>query len=72
MTVVVGDTPHVSAASARAGTTSADRVEVVHASEVVTTLAPPAQAFGAKPDSSMRVALGRVANGPGDAGCRPA
>ncbi|MFT3700370.1 MAG: phosphate acyltransferase PlsX [Kofleriaceae bacterium] len=43
------------------------RIEVVHASEVVTMHDHPGQAFRAKPDSSMRVAVSRVADGHGDA-----
>lgn len=49
------------AAAARA------RIEVVHASEVVTMHDHPGQAFRQKPDSSMRVAVDRVASGAGDA-----
>ncbi|HTR54929.1 MAG TPA: phosphate acyltransferase PlsX [Kofleriaceae bacterium] len=44
-----------------------DRIDVVHASEVVTMHDHAAQAFRHKPDSSMRVAVTRVANGEGDA-----
>ena len=44
-----------------------DRIEVVHAGEVVTMHDHAAQAFRQKPDSSMRVAVTRVANGEGDA-----
>ena len=44
-----------------------DRIEVVHASEVVTMRDHAAQVFRAKPDSSMRVAVQRVAAGEGDA-----
>lgn len=65
--VLVGDASRVGAELARAGRSPADRIEVVHASEVVTMLDHPAQAFRAKPDSSMRVAVGRVADGQGDA-----
>lgn len=43
------------------------RIEIVHASEVVTMHDHPGQAFRAKPDSSMRVAVARVAEGHGDA-----
>ena len=43
------------------------RVEVVHASEVVTMHDHPGHAFRQKPDSSMRVATARVASGEGDA-----
>lgn len=42
-------------------------LEIVHASEVVTMHDHPAQAFRQKPDSSMRIAVGRVADGHGDA-----
>ncbi|MEO8704692.1 MAG: phosphate acyltransferase PlsX [Kofleriaceae bacterium] len=45
----------------------AERITVVHASEVVTMHDHPAQAYRAKPDSSMRVAVERVASGQGDA-----
>jgi glycerol-3-phosphate acyltransferase PlsX len=43
------------------------RVELVHATEVVTMHDHPGHAFRAKPDSSMRVAVQRVASGHGDA-----
>ncbi len=43
------------------------RVTVIHASEVVTMHDHPAQAYRAKPDSSMRVAVERVAAGHADA-----
>lgn len=43
------------------------RIEIVHASEVVTMHDHPGQAFRGKPDSSMRVAVQRVADGAGDA-----
>jgi glycerol-3-phosphate acyltransferase PlsX len=43
------------------------RVDVVHATEVVTMHDHPGHAFRAKPDSSMRVAVQRVAAGEGDA-----
>src|SRR6476619_5272842 len=42
-------------------------IEVIHASEVVTMHDHAAQAFRQKPDSSMRVAVQRVADGAGDA-----
>jgi phosphate acyltransferase len=42
-------------------------VEVIHASEVVTMHDHAAQAYRAKPDSSMRVAVARVVAGDGDA-----
>ncbi|HEY1553889.1 MAG TPA: phosphate acyltransferase PlsX [Kofleriaceae bacterium] len=44
-----------------------ERIDVVHASEVVTMHDHAAQAFRGKPDSSMRVAVTRVAEGHGDA-----
>jgi len=43
------------------------KVTVIHASEVVTMHDHPAQAYRAKPDSSMRVAVARVAAGHADA-----
>jgi phosphate acyltransferase len=43
------------------------RIEIVHASEVVTMHDHPAHAFRGKPDSSMRVAVQLVADGRGDA-----
>jgi len=42
-------------------------IDIVHASEVVTMHDHPGQAFRAKPDSSLRVAVQRVADGAGDA-----
>src|SRR2546423_12455046 len=42
-------------------------IEIVHASEVVTMHDHPGSAFRHKPDSSMRVAVARVAEGLGDA-----
>jgi glycerol-3-phosphate acyltransferase PlsX len=42
-------------------------VEIAHASEVVTMHDHPGQAFRGKPDSSMRVAVQRVADGGADA-----
>ena len=44
-----------------------DRLELVHATELVTMHDHPGQAFRGKPDSSMRVAVQRVADGQGDA-----
>ena len=44
-----------------------DRVEVIHASEVVTMHDHPGQAFRQKPNSSLRIAIDRVAEGHGDA-----
>src|ERR1043165_6948107 len=43
------------------------RITVVNATEVVTMHDHPGQAFRQKPDSSMRVAVDRVAAGQGDA-----
>lgn len=74
---LVGDAPRLEALLGpemeRAGFTPArgidlrDRIDVVHASEVVTMHDHPGQAFRQKPDSSMRVAVSRVAAGDGDA-----
>jgi phosphate acyltransferase len=64
---LVGDAATLEDALARAGRNDTDRVTVVHASEVVTMDDHPAQVFRAKPDSSMRVAVARVADGQGDA-----
>ena len=64
---LVGDAARLEAELARAGRTAGDRVSIVHASEVVTMHDHPAQAYRAKPDSSMRVAVARVAGGHGDA-----
>jgi glycerol-3-phosphate acyltransferase PlsX len=44
-----------------------DRITIVHATEVVTMHDHPGQAFRAKPDSSMRIAVDRVAAADGDA-----
>jgi glycerol-3-phosphate acyltransferase PlsX len=44
-----------------------DRLELVHATEVVTMHDHPGKVFRAKPDSSMRVAVQRVADGQGGA-----
>lgn len=73
---LVGDRARLEAELAHAeATTSPDsddalataRITIVHASEVVTMHDHPAQAFRAKPDSSMRVAVSRVADGHADA-----
>jgi phosphate acyltransferase len=64
---LVGDAAQLDAALARAGRTASDAIDVVHASEVVGMDDHPAQAFRKKPDSSMRVAVARVADGHGDA-----
>jgi glycerol-3-phosphate acyltransferase PlsX len=64
---LVGDAGTIEAALARLGRMPSDPITVVHASEVVTMADHPAQAFRAKRDSSMRVAVERVAGGQGDA-----
>src|SRR3569623_3565778 len=46
---------------------SAPAIDVAHATAVVTMHDHPGQAFRQKPDSSMRVAVARVAAGQGDA-----
>jgi phosphate acyltransferase len=65
--VLVGDAARLEAALKQLGRMPADPIGVVHASEVVTMDDHPAQAFRSKPDSSMRVAVARVAAGQGDA-----
>jgi phosphate acyltransferase len=64
---LVGDAARLDAELARAGRTADDQVSVIHATEVVTMHDHPGQAYRAKPDSSMRVAVEHVANGQGDA-----
>ena len=64
---LVGDATTLDATLDRLGRTPADAIAVVHASEVVTMDDHPAQVFRAKPGSSMRVAVARVAAGEGDA-----
>jgi phosphate acyltransferase len=64
---LVGDRPRLEDELARAGRVSDDRVSITHATEVVTMHDHPAQAFRHKPDSSMRVAVARVADGHADA-----
>src|SRR5262245_54192976 len=70
---LVGDAPRLDALLGpemeRAGTSSElrDRIDIVHATEVVTMHDHPGQAFRQKPDSSMRVAVDRVEDGQGDA-----
>ncbi|HEY4175697.1 MAG TPA: phosphate acyltransferase PlsX [Kofleriaceae bacterium] len=64
---LVGDSARLESELARAGRTQNDAVTVVHASEVVTMHDHPGQAFRAKPDSSLRVAVQLVADGKGDA-----
>ncbi|MGE0550366.1 MAG: phosphate acyltransferase PlsX [Kofleriaceae bacterium] len=65
--VLVGDQRVLAAELSKAGKTASDRVDVVHAPDVITMDDHPAQAFRAKPESSMRVAVTRVADGHGDA-----
>ncbi len=64
---LVGDAARLDAELTRAGREDADRITVVHATEVVTMHDHPGQAFRHKPDSSMRVAVQRVHDGHGDA-----
>jgi len=64
---LVGDAARLEAALAQHGRTAADPIAVVHAREVVTMDDHPAQAFRTKPESSMRVAVGQVADGHADA-----
>jgi glycerol-3-phosphate acyltransferase PlsX len=61
---LVGDAPRL---EALLGGEARDRIDVVHASEVVTMHDHPGQAFRQKPDSSLRVAVDRVCQGHGDA-----
>jgi phosphate acyltransferase len=64
---LVGDAARLEATLERLGRAPSDPITVVHAGEVVTMDDHPAQAFRSKPDSSMRVAVARVAAGQGDA-----
>lgn len=64
---LVGDAARLEVELVRAGRRDDDRISVVHATEVITMHDHPAQAFRAKPDSSMRVAVQRVADHLGDA-----
>ncbi len=64
---LVGDAAMLELELVRAGRTSDDRISIIHASQVVTMDDHPAQAFRAKPDSSMRIAVARVADGHADA-----
>lgn len=65
--VLVGDAARLDAELERLGRTPEDAVRVIHAGEVVAMDDHPAQAFRSKPDSSMRVAVNRVADGDADA-----
>ena len=65
---LVGDRGRLEAELARnAAAEPTFHIEIVHASEVVTMHDHPGHAFRAKPDSSLRVAVQRVADGHGDA-----
>jgi phosphate acyltransferase len=66
---LVGDSARLSAAlgSAATAATAAARITLVSATEVVTMHDHPGQAFRQKPDSSMRIAVDRVAANQGDA-----
>jgi phosphate acyltransferase len=64
---LVGEAAYLEAVLARLGRTPSDPITVVHAREVVTMDDHPAQAFRSKPESSMRIAVARVADGQGDA-----
>jgi glycerol-3-phosphate acyltransferase PlsX len=65
--VLVGDASRLEATLERLGRAPADPISVVHAGEIVTMDDHPAQAFRTKLDSSMRVAVTRVAGRQGDA-----
>ncbi|HET9622144.1 MAG TPA: phosphate acyltransferase PlsX [Kofleriaceae bacterium] len=65
--VLVGDAARLTAELDHQGRTAHDPITVVHASEVITMADHPGQAFRAKRDSSMRVAVEQVAHGAGDA-----
>lgn len=61
--LLVGDAEQVREAVKRAGLASEARVEVVHASEVVSMDDPVSVALRSKKDSSMRVAINQVKEG---------
>lgn len=61
---LVGDAPRLNTLLAQY---ASEHIDVVHASEVVTMHDHPGQAFRQKPDSSMRIAVDRVAAGEGAA-----
>lgn len=61
--LLVGDAEQVRAALGAAGLASESRVEVVHASEVVSMDDPVSVALRNKKDSSMRVAINQVKEG---------
>jgi glycerol-3-phosphate acyltransferase PlsX len=64
---LLGDAVRLEAELARAGREPSDRIALVHAGQVVTMHDHPGQAFRTKPDSSLRVAIDRVAAGHADA-----
>ncbi|MFN9210421.1 MAG: phosphate acyltransferase PlsX [Betaproteobacteria bacterium] len=64
--LLVGRQEHIAPLLAQSGDLH-DRIEVVHASEVVEMHDPPAQARRGKRDSSMRVAINLVKEGGADA-----
>src|SRR5262249_57515140 len=64
---LVGEAGRIEATLDGLGRTESDPIAVVHASEVVTMDDHPAQVLRGKLDSSMRVAVARVADGQADA-----
>src|SRR5579863_9398834 len=64
---LVGDRARLEAALAGADAELRASIELVHAPEIVTMHDHPGHVFRAKPGSSMRVAVERVAAGQGDA-----
>ncbi|MEX5572919.1 phosphate acyltransferase PlsX [Pseudomonas lijiangensis] len=60
---LVGQAPLIEELIARHSGVDCSRLHIVHAGEVVTMDERPSQALRGKPDSSMRVALGLVADG---------
>jgi glycerol-3-phosphate acyltransferase PlsX len=64
---LVGDRARLDAELAAADPELRARLELVHAAQVITMHDHPGQAFRAKPESSLRVAVERVAGGQGDA-----
>ncbi len=65
--MLVGDAARLDLELSRAGLAGADRIRVVHASQVVTMHDHPGKVFRAKPDSSLRIAVQCVHDGDGDA-----
>lgn len=60
---LVGQSPLLEELIARHSGVDRSRLHVVHASEIITMDERPSQALRGKPDSSMRVALGLLADG---------